>query len=844
MKINNCYKKNMRVVVALGVLISVFLSTSVHGDVYLHNPRGSNNRNCENDENRNNNNRLFDSQNNNKGGYACPRATPFKCYLKDGNDQNECNNKNENLQNDQQRKDAVSDVPPNNLLTVGPNGQLARNDEDYVPMERMYYVKDSVLPIEWTAQHACGANSKVHCDIVIQVACEDQGPSLNPNSQEYPKLNNERAWTTLTDDCGSAARKWSERCQPRDGTPINNDNNDQLNGKATADIRDQTQDQDDYRRGRQETYQFYQNCKYTSRNQGLFVADQDLNGQDARFTRQNPNGGKSGLECPEERDYYPYWRATPWKDIAILTSDLSKCSNIAKESQNVKAKSYCDCSATADGKCNAQANANGRKIPITKEECEVAQNGRTAGVWTTIPAFNLPPPDCVQGPWSRDNHLGNGPSGYATSYNWTVPSWLEGYTSCALRVRYNISTGDANDVSVLGNNTLNGDNSPIIDRNEREEESYQPVLGSKLGFATNTNQHGRVFQDRSYMFSVKPRNERTAGKCAEDGDIYNLNVRGKRGNIVQVYPAVEYDFVPNKMVISEDDCVHVQWAGTDYGQDRQPNNAEGGPSDPNNDNQARADRTNLVPMVSETNNIPSLDTYPKNWVAGDDKSSWKMFDIDESKWKELVHINQDIDNPDRCNSFQALQNRNPNDRQARERDPRNCMKLSGAESPYFNAGVLKAGNRGKYQFMSSRNNNFSNRGQKGFIIIGESSASKTAKIIGITFGVGLLVVAAFFGYRHFSAGDMSKRSSFRMSRGFDNPVDGGLKNVVTIGGGQTNGGGSRAQALYDHEAKEPGELNFKKGQFITVTEKDKSGWWTGSTDDGQTGVFPANYVKA
>ncbi len=45
----------------------------------MHNPRGSNNRNCRNDngENRRTNNRLFDSQNNDKGGYSCPRAYPF-----------------------------------------------------------------------------------------------------------------------------------------------------------------------------------------------------------------------------------------------------------------------------------------------------------------------------------------------------------------------------------------------------------------------------------------------------------------------------------------------------------------------------------------------------------------------------------------------------------------------------------------------------------------------------------------------------------------------------------------------------------------------------------------------
>ena len=46
-----------------------FLTLGVMGDIYLHYPRGSNNRLNEETNTRANGNRLFDSQNNNNGGY-------------------------------------------------------------------------------------------------------------------------------------------------------------------------------------------------------------------------------------------------------------------------------------------------------------------------------------------------------------------------------------------------------------------------------------------------------------------------------------------------------------------------------------------------------------------------------------------------------------------------------------------------------------------------------------------------------------------------------------------------------------------------------------------------------
>lgn len=81
--------------------------------------------------------------------------------------------------------------------------------------------------------------------------------------------------------------------------------------------------------GRHEPVAWWDNCKARERNKGLFIADQNVNGDDATFTRQNPNGDddndRHGFECPEERDYWPYWHPTPWVDVAVLTWNMSMC---------------------------------------------------------------------------------------------------------------------------------------------------------------------------------------------------------------------------------------------------------------------------------------------------------------------------------------------------------------------------------------------------------------------------------------------------------------------------------------------------------------------------------------
>jgi len=570
----------------------------VNADIYFQNPRGSNNRLKGRRRERDNANRLFDSQNNDRGGY-----------------------------------------------NVG----------------RMYYYTGSTLSIEWTNQHSCGGDNN-NCDLVIQMMCSE---NLRDGTEER----------TIPDD--------RNQCVNRDCNT-------------------------DFRYGMHEDYEYYDNCNHRRQNNLLFTADQNVRQNTARFTRQNPEGTRRGYECAEERDYYPYWSPTPWKDIVVMTNDEARCEYYKRESENVKPRFHCFHrnfeQTLADPKRNKRVALP--RIPITQVECErfeFPKDSAVYGVWIPSPSHGLPPPDCIASPQSRDNHLGNGETGYPNTYNWTIPNIP--HDSCALRIRYNIST---NDYPESTNFDSNGSPAPIIDigklvglsKTEAKERGYvfkndpqvQPLKAAfgdklKLALAINTAQLGRTFEDRSHSFAIRTAPEDMAGST-----IHNLNVRGKRGNIVQTYPATEYDFVPNKIVANVGEYIHIQWTGSDDN----PNNNAG-------EGRAGTDRSNIV-LLDNPRYVQGNPDFSEYGFSG---RSYPM-QIKEATFLGLPEHDMVSLAILRMGDF-SVQRVNP------------TLDEAGT---YFNLGPRKITQSGTYNYMCTRNNNFSNRSQKGKIIVNEKDETK------------------------------------------------------------------------------------------------------------------------
>ncbi|MFH4974147.1 hypothetical protein AB6A40_000856 [Gnathostoma spinigerum] len=64
-----------------------------------------------------------------------------------------------------------------------------------------------------------------------------------------------------------------------------------------------------------------------------------------------------------------------------------------------------------------------------------------------------------------------------------------------------------------------------------------------------------------------------------------------------------------------------------------------------------------------------------------------------------------------------------------------------------------------------------------------------------------------------------------------------LKNMQSLASQQT----CLFQAMFDFAAQEENELSFRRGDIITVTNRDDKFWWEGTLNN-RSGMFPATYV--
>ncbi|XP_074613093.1 protein DD3-3-like isoform X2 [Acropora palmata] len=623
-------------------------------DVYFHVPPGSNNRLNGNQANVRNANRLFDSQNNGKAGYNVG--------------------------------DKYDSNPGDNI-------------QEYRQMPMEFYMSGcstrtkSVLDVMWTNQHGTGpkTDDRVETQIILQYMC-----------QPYPEgkmatadVNREFKHHTI-----------------RNGQLIN-----QQTFKVGA--RENSYIRRDF--GLHEPVNYYEAYYRRERHKKLFTPDQTnknkkLRADRAIYTRQNPAGTRRGFEVPEERDYYPYWGPSPWKDIAIMVSD-NKTARLMDEhvnSPHYGHKYMCIMPTTLPGNINCPTENNLRLAKkcvakyITKEDCD-RNNGtwtkfitnyleKTAGILSTCHteggmelAKGIPyephkisqgadlrkqyvvlhkTPDVIFAPSTVVNHNGMNMEGKFSSYKWNIPCFPTNTTQrCILRIRYNITSDDVpREFSAKDNGKLKNDPTTKATDNKTD-----------LQLALDTAQVGRTFQDRSHVILLKPRS--LLPLKYQKSNIYNIAGMGKRGNIVQTYPAMEYRFHPERLTVTTKDIICFVWSGSN--------------NNPNNDGEGRArtDRTNVCWVKEGCSSLKpkACSSLPLEVVDHLDKFDTASLNLHLNKgcYTRAGKLQAQLDNaPASCNPP--------------------CFRI---KKP------------GEYCYMSTRNNNFSNRRHMGQITVTSGQAT-------------------------------------------------------------------------------------------------------------------------
>ncbi|XP_027037933.1 protein DD3-3-like [Pocillopora damicornis] len=544
------------------------------------------------------------------------------------------------------------------------------------------HVKTEV-DIMWTNQHGTGpkTDDRVETQVILQYMCQPFPGGKMPTGN----VDTDYEYHTIRNGQTSASNTFADQSQ--ESSQISKQN------------------------GLHEPYNYYQAYYRRYRNKGLFTADQQLAGDLSIYTRQNSQGTVRGMEVPEERDYYPYWGPTPWKDIAILVSD-KKTEELMKKyvnRSNYGLKYMCimskglkdqtDCPPDNQGvvakKCVAKY--------ITRQKCKAAGGNwtrfitnyleETAGVLSTCRGYDdmklakgVPyeahkisqgcdnqkqyvllnrPPEVIYAPSTVVNHNGINMEGKFSSYRWKVPCFPSNTTQrCVIRIRYNITTSDApRDFDANDNHRLA--NNPTTKAVDNETD---------LQLALNTAQVGRTFQDRSHVIILKPRN--LLQPEHQHRTIRYIGGMGKRGNIVQTYPAMEYRFFPERISVTTEEIVCFVWSGSN----NNPSNYDG-------QGTAGTDRTNVCWIKEGCTTLAPKSCFnlPLDVIDYVEDFDGYLLNL-HLNWGCLAR-NQVLD--DELNNA-----------------PSSC-----------NPPCFRITKPGKYCYMGTRNNNFSNRRHIGQITV-------------------------------------------------------------------------------------------------------------------------------
>jgi len=325
--------------------------------------------------------------------------------------------------------------------------------------------------------------------------------------------------------------------------------------------------------------------------------------------------------------------------------------------------------------------------------------------------FGISAPDCVQNKVMRVGER-SGTDGYEHQYTWTVPNVgvlpsesigkiidqgvVNTYKHCAMRIRLNVTSDDYDRWNTFAtSNAVQG--TPFLITSEENVQMpcpsmfpYQPGWQTSTGtcwrnltMAAATPMLGAVFQDRTWEFEIRQR------PLTVKNRIHNLNVIGRRGNVVQTYPCSQYDFRPNELTMVQGEWLHPQWTGSD----RNTANQAGQGTD-------QTDRSNIVQIQDFMKNSPVRFIDQTLFSTQYQAMRMAFADIAASS----------------CKSLTELLTANANDEDMDE-DVTNCGRLNPKSANYFDGDLQKMNVVGTFYYMSSRNNDFTNRSQKGIITV-------------------------------------------------------------------------------------------------------------------------------